>query len=56
MSVWVQVGIPENGHVLLELTNLCQVAHESLGDLLNKEGLIGHIEQDLFSLLSIGTL
>jgi len=56
VSIRVQVRIPKNSHVFLELADLSEIAHEGLGDLLHQEGLVCHVEKYLLLLLRVGTL
>lgn len=42
--IWVQIGLTQDVHIALKLSDLVQVSDESLGDLLYKQRLIGNIE------------
>ena len=56
VGVGVQVCLSEYVHILLQLTDLCQVPHEGLGNLLDQEGLVGNVEKDLLLLLGVDSL
>lgn len=56
MGVGVQVCLSQYVHILLQLTDLSQVSHEGLGDLLNQQGLVGNVEKDLLLLLGVDSL
>ena len=56
VGIGVAACLSQNVHVALQLTNLSEVTHESLGDLLNEERLVGYVKENAFLLLSIGAL
>ncbi len=56
VSVGVAASLSQNVHVALQLTNLSEVTHKSLGDLLNEERLVGYVKENGFLLLGEGSL